>query len=179
MLQGLTNAVLLLMLLQYATFHNALHQHTPAVANPDAKGIHDCSYIYAESLCSCLSTVTLTQGNCPNAASGKAAQRTQGRKRKQVLISDDEESPGEESSPDSGSDWSQTGKKDAASPDGDDDDDDDVSMADEEEEYPTSSSKPKSSIKRHKTSNVPKVCPSCVREPTAIYKCVQALLHHQ
>ena len=119
--------------------------------------------------CAFLNTTTLTQCNCHHAASGKAAQRTQGRKRKQVLISDDEESQAEESSPDSGSDWSQSGKKDAASPDGDDDDDDDVSMADEEEDYPT---------RRQKTPTVAKVWRSCVREPTAIYISVQALLHH-
>ncbi|DBA75103.1 TPA: hypothetical protein ACH3X1_010428 [Trebouxia sp. C0004] len=75
-------------------------------------------------------------------ASGK---HSKGRKRKQVLMSESDESGEEESAPDSGSDWSQTGKQAAASSDADDDD---VSMADDSDDSPAQAGKDQSSSRK-------------------------------
>ncbi|KAL0028206.1 hypothetical protein WJX79_001719 [Trebouxia sp. C0005] len=76
-------------------------------------------------------------------ASGK---QLKGRKRKQVLMSESDDSGGGESDPDSGSDWSQAGKQ-AASSDADNDDDD-VSMADHSDDSPAPAGKGQSSSRK-------------------------------
>lgn len=77
------------------------------------------------------------------------------RKRKQVLMSESDESGEEESAPDSGSDWSEAGKEAAADPD-EAADDDDVSMAGDSDNSPegtTTNRKGSSNRKRQKPSS--------------------------
>lgn len=84
-----------------------------------------------------------------------------GRKRKQVLMSDSDESGAEKSPQDSGSDWSQAGKTTAA--EAAEAEDDDVSMTDDSEDASGSTGAGKkagSSRKRQKPSPL-KVPPSC------------------
>ena len=81
-----------------------------------------------------------------NAAETASGKQSKGRKRKQVFMSDSDDSAGEESAADSGSDWSQTGKQAAASSDADNDDDD-VSMADDSDDSPAPAGKGQSSIR--------------------------------
>ncbi len=82
-----------------------------------------------------------------NAAETASGKQSKGRKRKQVLMSDSDEPGGEESAPDSGSDWSQTGKQAAASSDADHEDDD-VSMADDSDDSPAQAGKGQSSSRK-------------------------------
>ena len=82
-----------------------------------------------------------------NAAETASGKQSKGRKRKQVLMSDSDDSGAEESAPDSGSDWSQAGKQAAASSHADKDDDD-VSMADDIDDSPAQASKGQSSSKK-------------------------------
>ena len=93
-----------------------------------------------------------------NAAETASGKQSKGRKRKQVLMSESDDSGGEESAPDSGSDWSQTGKQAAASSDADNDDDD-VSMADDGDDSPAQAGKGQSSCrKRAKPTPVSASC---------------------
>lgn len=84
----------------------------------------------------------------PSDAESDGSQK--GRKRKQVLTSESDDSGGEESPPESGSDWSQVGKQAAASPDADDDDDDDISMIDDSDQSPSNAGKGSASGKKRK-----------------------------
>jgi len=80
-----------------------------------------------------------------NAAETASGKQSKGRKRKQVLMSESDDSGGDKSAPDSGSDWSQTGKQAAASSDADDDD---VSMADDSDDSPAQAGKGQSSSRK-------------------------------
>ena len=87
--------------------------------------VHLGTTVSSRSVISVYAPINLSESHV---AAVQAKPKASGRKRKQVVMSDSDESGNEESAPDSGSDWSEASKE--AAPDGDDD----VSMADDSDE---------------------------------------------